>query len=166
VSDATGLPAEHPALVSTVGPPGVPPAGDATGLPAEHPALVSVAGFAAPATPAPARNAALVVVAPRKDPGLFRRRGLGVTFVLAERAHAEVVLVRGTGRRRVKLSRTRRGGLRAGRSRIRLRASIAGRAATRSKAGVHARVLVRLRYRDGTTETAERAVLLRAPRQR
>jgi hypothetical protein len=165
VSDATGLPAEHPALVTTLGPPGPPPpAGDATGLPGEHPALVSVVGFARTGAPTAVPDPVLVVVAPRKAPDIFRHKGLGVTIVLSRRARVEVVLVR-RGRQAVKLSRTRRRDLRAGRSRLRLHPSIAGRLAIRARKGVDARVLVRVSYGDGTTETAQRSVALRPPRR-
>jgi hypothetical protein len=50
-----------------------------------------------------------------------------------------------------------------GRSRLRLHPSIAGRLAIRARHGVEARVLVRVRDADGTTETARRSVTLRPP---
>ncbi len=187
MSDASGLDAAHPMLVTAVGPPGVPPTSDATGLPAAHPALVTATGTgrsgpAAPTPPGSDSGAPAVAPAPQAaDAAATAARGgapsarpapilsvparkhpglfrrRGLRVVIVLRAPAEVVMVLHAAQDGRRLARTRTATLPIGRTLLRLPASRAGRRRTRRHARVDARLEVSVRYEGGG------GVHLRAP---
>ena len=100
-------------------------------------------------------------VAARKDPGLFRRKGL--TFALSLEAPATVtaVLVTSDGKRKLSYSQTRKVG--AGTDHLTLRPSEAGKLATRARKKVAARLQITAKYADGSTSSIRKSVTLAAP---
>jgi hypothetical protein len=103
-------------------------------------------------------------VAKRKDPGLFRRKGL--TFALSLEAPATVtaVLVTSSGARKLTYSQTRK--LTAGTDHITLRPSEYGKLTTRKSKRVQARLEITVKYADQSSGKVTRSVVLQAPPKR
>lgn len=120
---------------------------------------VTGAGDAAPSPQIRARIARANVAA-RKDPGLFRKKGL--TFALSLEAPATVtaVLVTASGKK-LTYSQTRK--VTAGTDHLTLRPSEYGKLATRRSKKVAAKLVVTIKYTDKSTGTVTRSISLAAP---
>lgn len=134
-----------------------PPAGDAG---AGGGGAVSGAGGTVP-SPQIRAHVATANVAKRKDPGLFRRKGL--TFALSLEAPATVtaVLVTSSGARKLTYSQSRK--VTAGTDHITLRPSEYGKLATRRSKRVQARLEITVKYADRSSGKVTRSVVLQAP---
>jgi hypothetical protein len=123
-------------------------------------APVTGAGPLAPSPQVRARVARATLAA-RKDPGLFRRKGL--TFALSLEAPATVtaVLVTASGHRKLTYSQTRK--VTAGTDHLTLRPSEYGKLATRAGRKVAAKLLVTITYADRTTGSVTKSISLAAP---
>jgi hypothetical protein len=162
--DATGL------LVPPGGNDAPPSAGGGDGGGTTTPTPTSTGGGGAGAVtgaggtvPSPQIRAhsASANVAKRKDPGLFRRKGL--TFALSLEAPATVtaVLVTASGARKLTYSQTRK--VTAGTDHITLRPSEYGKLATRKSRRVPARLEITVKYADRSSGKVTRSVVLQAP---
>lgn len=124
------------------------------------PVPVTGAGTASLPSPQVRAHAARANLAARKDPGLFRRKGL--TFALSLEAPATVtaVLVTASGRK-LTYRQTRK--VTAGTDHLTLRPSEYGRLATRRSRKVAAKLEITIRYADRSTGTLTKAITLQAP---
>jgi hypothetical protein len=124
---------------------------------------VSGAGGTVP-SPQIRAHIAAANVAKRKDPGLFRRKGL--TFALSLEAPATVtaVLVSSSGARKLTYSQSRK--VTAGTDHITLRPSDYGKLATRRSKRVQARLEITVKYADRSSGKVTRSVVLQAPPKR
>lgn len=113
-------------------------------------------------TPSPQIRARVATanLAARKDPGLFRRKGL--TFALSLEAPATVtaVLVTTSGKK-LTYSQTRK--VTAGTDHLTLRPSDYGKLATRTSKKVAAKLVVTIKYTDKSTGTLTKSISLAAP---
>jgi hypothetical protein len=125
------------------------------------PAPVSGAGAAPLPAPQLRAHAARANLAARKDPGLFRKKGL--TFALALEAPATVtaVLVTSAGRRKLTYAQTRK--VAAGTDHLTLRPSEYGKLATRRAKKVAARLVITIKYDDRSTGSVTKTITLQAP---
>lgn len=123
---------------------------------------VVAAGDAAP-SPQVRAHAARANLATRKDPGLFRRKGL--TFALSLEAPATVtaVLVTASGRK-LTYSQTRK--VSAGTDHLTLRPSEYGKLATRRAKKVAATLKITIKYDDRSTGSLTKTITLQAPPKR
>jgi hypothetical protein len=114
-------------------------------------------------TPSPVIRAhsARANVASRKDPGLFRRKGLTFALELEAPATVTAVLVASSGGRKLTYSQTRR--LTAGTDHLTLRPGEYGKLATRRHQRVPARLEITINYADASSGTVRRSVVLQAP---
>lgn len=121
----------------------------------------AVTGAGSAPSPVIRAHSARATVAARKDPGLFRRKGL--TFALALEAPATVtaVLVTASGGRKLTYSQTRQ--VTAGTDHLTLRPSEYGKLLTRRSRRVQARLEITIKYADRSTGTVKRSVVLQAP---
>jgi hypothetical protein len=103
-------------------------------------------------------------VASRKDPGLFRRKGLTFALELEAPATVTAVLVTSSGGRKLTYSQTRR--VTAGTDHLTLRPSEYGKLATRRSKRVQARLEITITYADRSAGTVRRPVVLQAPPKR
>jgi hypothetical protein len=163
--DATGLlvpPGGNDAPPGDGGGGTTTPTGDGggTSTPTGGGGAVTGAGGTVP-SPQIRAHIATATVAKRKDPGLFRRKGL--TFALSLEAPATVtaVLVTSSGARKLTYSQTRK--VTAGTDHITLRPSEYGRLATRKSRRVAARLEITVKYADRSSGKVTRSVVLQAP---
>ncbi|WP_445152596.1 hypothetical protein [Baekduia sp. Peel2402] len=161
---ATWYPYDATALTVASGAgPDAPDGGGETPTPAGGGDGGTVTG-AGDTTPAPSpqirARIAKANVAARKDPGLFRKKGL--TFALSLEAPATVtaVLVTSSGKK-LTYSQTRK--VAAGTDHLTLRPSEYGKLATRRSKKVAAKLVVTIKYTDKSTGTVTKSISLAAP---
>jgi hypothetical protein len=135
-------------------PPPAPPASGGGTAP------VGGAGDLAP-SPQIRAHVASANVAKRKDPGLFRRKGL--TFALSLEAPATVtaVLVTASGSKKLSYTQTRK--VTAGTDHLTLRPSEYGKLQTRRHKRVAAKLRLAIKYTDKSSGTVTKDVILEAP---
>jgi hypothetical protein len=138
-----------------------PPSGGGGG--GETPSGGDTVTGAGTATPSPVIRAhiAKANVAARKDPGLFRRKGLTFALELEAPATVTAVLVTSAGGRKLTYSQTRK--VTAGTDHLTLRPSEYGKLATRRSTRVQARLEITIKYADKSSGTVKRSVVLQAP---
>jgi hypothetical protein len=118
---------------------------------------------ARPNPPAPSPvvrpHAAKLYVVQRRDPGAFRKAGLALKVQVDAAAEVDVSFV-AFGHRRIAYGKSRK--LKAGTTRISLRASDYGKATSRVHRAIHGTLKVAITFADGQKATLTRTVLLEA----
>jgi hypothetical protein len=136
--------------------------GDNPGHGGDNPGRGHDVAGAGDTTPAPQVRAhtARANLAARKDPGLFRRKGLTFALSLDSPATVTAVLVTASGRK-LTYSQTRK--VTAGTDHLTLRPSDYGKLATRRAKKVAARLKITIKYDDRSTGSVTKAITLQAP---
>jgi hypothetical protein len=120
----------------------------------------SAAPIPPPTSPVLRPHVVKLSVVARKDPAAFRKGGLDLRVQVDAPATIEAVLLAGTGRRRLGYSQTRK--VKAGTTKLTLRASDYGKGTSLTHKKVTAKLRVTITFADRTTRTLTKNLVIEA----